>query len=135
MCMVQVMRDLGCSIIPCSPCAAPPCITPVLFHHLQVMEFVATTEGRKIAVHCHAGLGRTGLAIACFFVFAKMHSASAAVTMVRQYRQGALQTSAQVLFVSIFEQYLAYLRCGDSSVHAIHTRTYSMHASCLSPWI
>ena len=37
--------------------------------HCQVMEYVTTEERRKIAVHCHAGLGRTGLAIACFFVF------------------------------------------------------------------
>ena len=33
------------------------------------MEYVTKVEKRKIAVHCHAGLGRTGLAIACFFVF------------------------------------------------------------------
>eukprot|EP00798_Chlamydomonas_sp_ICE-L_P004014 gene4014-14093_t len=78
---------------------------------VQVMEYVANTEGRKIAVHCHAGLGRTGLAIACWFVFTKSHSADSAITTVRQYRQGALQTSAQVLFVSVFEQYVAYLRC------------------------
>ena len=27
---------------------------------LQVMDFVVNTERHKVAVHCHAGLGRTG---------------------------------------------------------------------------
>ena len=62
----------------------------------QVMEYVTTVERRKIAVHCHAGLGRTGLAIACFFVFTGLHDAAAAVNFTRQYRPGSLQTQAQV---------------------------------------
>ena len=55
-----------------------------------------TEERRKIAVHCHAGLGRTGLAIACFFVFTGIHDAETAVTYTRRYRPGSLQTKAQV---------------------------------------
>lgn len=77
---------------------------------LQVMDYVTSVEKRKIAVHCHAGLGRTGLAIACYFVYARIYDAATAVTFVRQHRPGALQTSQQVLFVSVFEQYLKYLR-------------------------
>eukprot|EP00195_Chlamydomonas_chlamydogama_P007117 CAMPEP_0202895358 /NCGR_PEP_ID=MMETSP1392-20130828/4583_1 /ASSEMBLY_ACC=CAM_ASM_000868 /TAXON_ID=225041 /ORGANISM="Chlamydomonas chlamydogama, Strain SAG 11-48b" /LENGTH=882 /DNA_ID=CAMNT_0049580345 /DNA_START=176 /DNA_END=2821 /DNA_ORIENTATION=- len=78
---------------------------------VQVMDYVTLVEGRKIAVHCHAGLGRTGLAIACFFVFTKLYTAKTAVQTVRHFRPGALQTSSQVMFVAVFEQYLAYLRC------------------------
>lgn len=78
---------------------------------VQVMHHVVTVEKRKIAVHCHAGLGRTGLAIACYFVFSGMYDAPSAVAAVRKHRPGALQTSKQVLFVSVFEKYLAYLRC------------------------
>jgi len=75
------------------------------------MDHVTRVEGRKVAVHCHAGLGRTGLAIACFFVFRGSHVPGAAVADVRAGRPGALQTRAQVLFVRVFGQYLAHLRC------------------------
>ncbi|GAX73342.1 hypothetical protein CEUSTIGMA_g795.t1 [Chlamydomonas eustigma] len=78
---------------------------------VQVMAHVTKVEGRKIAVHCHAGLGRTGLSIACYFVFMGMYDAKEAVLVTREGRSGALQTSSQVMFVSIFEQYLAHLRC------------------------
>ncbi|KIY93850.1 protein tyrosine phosphatase domain containing 1 [Monoraphidium neglectum] len=77
-----------------------------------VMQHCTAVEGRRVAIHCHAGLGRTGLAAACFLVFTReAPSAAAAVTAVRAARPGALQTPAQVLFVSIFEQYLSHLRC------------------------
>lgn len=79
-------------------------------HGLQVMEHVTRVEGRKIAVHCHAGLGRTGLSIACFLVFTGSHSAADAIKEVRKYRRGSVQTSTQVQFVTIFEQYVQHLR-------------------------
>ncbi|EFJ43833.1 hypothetical protein VOLCADRAFT_96011 [Volvox carteri f. nagariensis] len=78
---------------------------------VQVMDYVTRVEGRKIAVHCHAGLGRTGLAIACFFVFAGMYDTpEAAIAAVRKNRPGAVQTSRQVAFVTIFAKYLQHLR-------------------------
>jgi protein tyrosine phosphatase domain-containing protein 1 len=76
------------------------------------MDYVTRVEGRKIAVHCHAGLGRTGLAIACFFVFSGIYdNPEAAIAAVRVSRPGAVQTRNQVAFVTIFAQYLQYLRC------------------------
>jgi protein tyrosine phosphatase domain-containing protein 1 len=76
------------------------------------MHHTTVTEGRAVAIHCHAGLGRTGLAAACLLVFSgDAPGAAEAVATVRAARPGALQTPAQVLFVSVFEQYLAHLRC------------------------
>lgn len=41
------------------------------------MDYVTATERRAVAVHCHAGLGRTGLAIACFFAYSPLIGYSA----------------------------------------------------------
>jgi protein tyrosine phosphatase domain-containing protein 1 len=75
------------------------------------MQYTTAVECRKVAVHCHAGLGRTGLAIACFLLASgQACNAAKAIEMVRACRPGSLQTQAQVVFVSIFEQYLQHLR-------------------------
>lgn len=58
-----------------------------------------------------AGLGRTGLAIACFLLYTGAAAgAEQAVQEVRRGRPGALQTAQQVSFVSVFLQYVEFLR-------------------------
>jgi hypothetical protein len=72
----------------------------------QVMTY-HVDNGEKVAVHCHAGLGRTGLVIACWLMLGGIvTSAAAAVSYVRRYRRGALQTRKQVRFVHEFEEAL-----------------------------
>ncbi|KAG1660568.1 hypothetical protein FOA52_005104 [Chlamydomonas sp. UWO 241] len=78
---------------------------------VQVMDYVVSVERRRVAVHCHAGLGRTGLALACYLVFVGSHHAADAIAHVRRHRPGALQTRQQCEFVTIFEQFLRHLRC------------------------
>lgn len=84
---------------------------PKVLNIVQVMHGVVHTEGRRVAVHCHAGLGRTGLVIACFLVFSEGLTPTGAVARVRRGRPGALQTPDQVAFVSVFERWVAHLRC------------------------
>ena len=48
------------------------------------MDYVVSVEGRKLAVHCHAGLGRTGLSIACFFVFVGAYPSPEQAILVRR---------------------------------------------------
>jgi len=67
-------------------------------------------KGGKVAVHCHAGLGRTGCIIACHFVHAKGWGPQEAVRYVREHRVGSLQTNGQVKFVGAFSKYLRLLR-------------------------
>uniref|UniRef100_A0A1I8IKM1 TYR_PHOSPHATASE_2 domain-containing protein n=1 Tax=Macrostomum lignano TaxID=282301 RepID=A0A1I8IKM1_9PLAT len=71
---------------------------------VRVMQF-ALTEGR-IAVHCHAGLGRTGLAIACLLPPAQP---ALAIAYLRLKRPGSVQSHAQVAGVREFSKRIRIL--------------------------
>ncbi|XP_035015776.1 protein tyrosine phosphatase domain-containing protein 1 isoform X2 [Hippoglossus stenolepis] len=82
-------------------------ITTVL-DMVKVMAF-AQQEG-KTAVHCHAGLGRTGVLLACFLAFSTRMTANQAILYVRAKRPGSIQTRGQLRCVRDFVQFLAPLR-------------------------
>ncbi|KAL6119172.1 ptpdc1 [Pungitius sinensis] len=75
---------------------------------VKVMAF-ALQEG-KIAVHCHAGLGRTGVLLACFLAFATRLNANQAIVYVRAKRPNSIQTRGQLRCVRDFVKFLAPLR-------------------------
>ncbi|XP_065058620.1 protein tyrosine phosphatase domain-containing protein 1-like [Rhopilema esculentum] len=71
---------------------------------VKVMDF-ALADG-KVAIHCHAGLGRTGVLIACYFVYSQRMKADSAINTVRAKRPKAIQTRGQIACVRDFETYL-----------------------------
>ncbi|XP_013167356.1 PREDICTED: protein tyrosine phosphatase domain-containing protein 1-like [Papilio xuthus] len=75
-----------------------------LLNMTKVLSF-ALQEGR-VAIHCHAGLGRTGVLIACYLVYALRIRANDAIRLVRKKRPRAVQTSGQILCVQQFEHYI-----------------------------
>lgn len=77
----------------------------VVLRSVQCMDFHIRNHG-KVLVHCHAGLGRTGLMIASYFVYSQRMSAADAIKLVRESRPGAVQTSKQQQFVHSFEKHL-----------------------------
>ena len=86
--------------------------TPPIERMLNIVQVMAMHEqrGGRIAVHCHAGYGRTGMVIACYLIFAHHYSADMAITTVRRQREGSVQTKEQKRFCFRFEQYIKHLR-------------------------
>jgi atypical dual specificity phosphatase len=61
----------------------------------------ATESNMPVAVHCEAGLGRTGVVLAAYFV-AKGMTAQNAVGHVRRLRPGSVETDEQAEAVALF---------------------------------
>jgi atypical dual specificity phosphatase len=73
----------------------------------QIEDFVefaqnARSEGKKLVVHCDAGIGRTGTMLACYLV-SKGYKATDAIEDVRTKRPGSIETIEQEEVVLKFE--------------------------------
>ncbi|GET91395.1 phosphatase, putative [Leishmania tarentolae] len=77
----------------------------IVLRSVQVMDYHIKQKG-KVLIHCHAGLGRTGLMIACYYVYSQHIPSNEAIELVRKMRPGAIQTTRQAQFIADFEKHL-----------------------------
>lgn len=86
-------------------------------HHLPVLAFIPPTPeqpeqgvtaieqaiaaGQKVAVHCAAGLGRTGTLLACYLVKQGLDP-SEALARVREVRPGSVETPEQEAAIATY---------------------------------
>jgi len=72
-------------------------------------------EGGRVAVHCHAGRGRTGLLIACLLCTLYGISAAEAIAHTRSRRRRAVQRARQERFCAEFEVLLRRERAAGAA--------------------
>ncbi|XP_030646315.1 protein tyrosine phosphatase domain-containing protein 1 [Chanos chanos] len=92
---------------------------------VKVLAF-SVQEGR-VAVHCHAGLGRTGVVIACYLIYTLRVSASEAVHYVRIRRPRSIQTRAQISLVFDFARLLGSQLTQFPSLSLRHGAAFTLH--------
>ena len=63
----------------------------------------AARQGRTLAIHCHAGLGRTGIFAACLAKGVLGLDGDQAFAWVRQYIPGAVENEKQIRFIREFD--------------------------------
>jgi protein-tyrosine phosphatase len=83
--------------------------SPTLEQATEFVRFVNEQRQlqRPVAVHCEAGLGRTGTMLAVYLI-AQGDSAEAAIRRIREVEKGAVETSRQIQFLEQFEQQIGY---------------------------
>ncbi|XP_051580635.1 protein tyrosine phosphatase domain-containing protein 1 [Myxocyprinus asiaticus] len=91
---------------------------------VKVLAF--SVQQGKVAVHCHAGLGRTGVLIACFLVYTSRISASEAVHYVRIKRPRSIQTRSQINLVFDFARLVGSQLAQFPCLNMRHGSTFSL---------
>jgi len=97
----------------------------------KVVSFAVSEGG--VAIHCHAGLGRTGVICACWLIFDRGLSAEEAIKQVRARRKGAIQTRQQLASVINFDDVLRQLRHWPDGqktlkeIHRCYVKSYNKH--------
>lgn len=61
-------------------------------------------QGLPVAVHCGAGLGRTGTILTCYLI-SQGNAAKDAIEQVRTKRPGSIETDEQVALIELYEQH------------------------------
>ena len=64
------------------------------------------SEGRPVAVHCYAGIGRTGTMIACYLVAQGEGSTAEVLARIRRQEPAYVQTAGQEAFITVWEEHL-----------------------------
>lgn len=89
----EVLNKMGLSEIQLpTPDFRPPSIADLERGVAAIEQSVAA--GKRVAVHCVAGLGRTGTLLACYLVHHNF-SPEAAVDRIRTLRPGSVETAEQ----------------------------------------
>ncbi|UCD98157.1 MAG: dual specificity protein phosphatase family protein [Chloroflexota bacterium] len=73
-----------------------------LLHQVVAQVSTRAQSGQSTVIHCHAGLGRTGMFLACLAKMDMNFTAQEAVAWVRKNLPGAIEVPSQEQIVRVF---------------------------------
>jgi len=108
--------------------------TDVILKILKQMSF-SLMNGNKIAIHCHAGRGRTGLIIAAWLIYHNNMTAKEAIKHVRSKRKGCIQSKSQEEILFKLDKEIRESRIIFHSAPKFKLDDYLFHQKKLLPLI
>ncbi len=72
---------------------------------VKTMDF-EMSKSKKLAVHCHAGKGRTALVICAYLIYVNRYDYNTAIQIFRSKRPKSMKKTAQIKTLKLFEEYV-----------------------------
>ena len=88
----------------------PPSTLDFILETTRKMAYIVKYRKGKILVHCHAGNGRTGIVLVCFFIYYFNKSYNEAIKELRKLRQKGVEKVSQEIFCQKFEAYIKEIK-------------------------
>ena len=77
---------------------------------VKSISFTVKIEHKKVYIHCHNGNNRSGIIVACYFMYNKNITSKEAVDLAKHYRQKFFSKLDEVKYVDKFEIYLTSIK-------------------------
>ena len=88
----------------------PPDTYDFILEIVRKMAYIVKYKNGRILVHCHAGNGRTGIVIVCFFMYYFNKNYEEALAELRKIRQKGVEKIDQEIYCQKFGEYIKQIK-------------------------
>ena len=88
----------------------PPDTLDFILDIVRKMSYIVKYKNGRVLVHCHAGNGRTGIVLVCFFIFYFNKSYNEAIKELRKLRSKGVEKTPQEIYCQKFEEYIKEIK-------------------------
>lgn len=88
----------------------PPDTLDFILDVVRKMAYIVKYKNGRILVHCHAGNGRTGIVLVCFFIYYFNKTYNQALRELRKLRKKGVEKTPQEIYCQKFEEYIKEIK-------------------------